>query len=136
MVAATGNAADLTSIKYALWLMFSLSALITVTIIIVVLYIIKLLNSVTKLVAEVKKSTETFTEKIDPLIQSAITTFEDVKNTAQTMNSVATKIQEATDILNVLINTAKVVAGLIPISRNAKGFFSGLCSVFNVSKKK
>ncbi|MBQ7257852.1 MAG: hypothetical protein IJS60_09205 [Abditibacteriota bacterium] len=121
------EAQALTNINVALWIIAILAILGTVALVVTLCFLIKLMNRVMVLVDEVKAQTKVISQKVDPLVDTAIETFNELKATSIRLNNAANKFVDATKSVGNFLSFFNIFKGLTP-SENNKGLISGILS--------
>ena len=89
------------------------------------------MNRLMILADEIKGYTKTMTDKLDPLVDTAIETFNELKTTSLRLNSAANKFMDATKSVSNFLGYFNIFKGLNPPENNG-GLISGLLSGISI----
>ena len=120
----------LSHINAALWIMAILAIIGTIVFIVTLYYIIKLTQKIIMLVEEIKAQTKVISDKLDPLVNSAVGAFRELKDSTSKLNQLIGNFTETTNNIINFMSGFSILRGLIPGKKF--GFWSGVASGLNI----
>lgn len=122
----------LNNISVALWVIAIMVILGTLALVITLYYIFRLLGNIMLLINELKAQTKLLSNKLDPLVNSAVDALKDFKEVTNKINIVASNLSEIGSSIAGIISFLNIF-NMFKIGKG--GFFSGIKTGMNVVKK-